>query len=81
MKGPPEYGGEKFWLDLWAKQGNFLWSLLEQQIVVGHRILEIGGGAIGVIRWMKRAKLYAIDPLGLIVLREVRLPASREILA
>jgi len=58
--------GEQFWLDLWDAQGKFLQDMLGQFIKITQRtrILEIGGGAIGVIRWFKKGKLYALDPLG-----------------
>lgn len=63
MEGPPLYGGEKFWLDLWAKQGKFLRSFLGHYMYEDSRTLEIGGGIMGGIRWLKGVKV-SVDPLG-----------------
>lgn len=59
-------GKEQFWLDLWSAQAKFLQGVLKKHIKITKktRILEIGGGAIGVIRWFKKGKLFALDPLG-----------------
>lgn len=62
-EGPPDYGGEKFWLDLWRNQARFLLGLIGPAMSKHTRTLEIGGGVIGVIRWLKGVKV-AIDPLG-----------------
>lgn len=68
LKGPPNYGGERFWLDLWASQAEFLLEVLRKEFGIipndALRVLEIGGGAIGVIRWFERGHLFALDALG-----------------
>lgn len=62
MEGPPDYGGEKFWLDLWRNQARFLLGLIGPDMSKHTRTLEIGGGVIGVIRWLKGVKV-TVDPL------------------
>lgn len=66
----PETGycvvGERFWLDLWDSQAGFLWPIINElkKVTPKTRILEIGGGAVGIIRWFDEGQLFALDPLG-----------------
>lgn len=56
--------GGRFWPNFWAPQAELIWNLLRKRNVSDEtRILEIGGGVIGHIRWMRKGKLFALDPL------------------
>lgn len=65
-KGGEGLGGERPWLNLWASQAAFLWPLINslKNVTEETRILEIGGGAVGLIRWFEEGQLFALDPLG-----------------
>lgn len=65
-------GGERHWLDLWAPQAELIVRILTeaQRMHTYMQVLEIGGGAIGHIRWFRHGELVAIDPLGAIFERE-----------
>lgn len=65
-------GGERHWLDLWEPQAKLIVRILAeaQQTQPYMRVLEIGGGAIGHIRWFPVGELMAIDSLGAIFERE-----------
>ena len=58
-------GGERHWLDLWEPDAKLLVQVAEKLIGLDDNtwILEVGGGAIGHIRWFPKAQLFAIDPL------------------
>jgi len=56
--------GGRYWLDLWAPQAELIWSLLQRRGVTDETcILEIGGGVVGHIRWIRKGRLFALDPL------------------
>jgi len=65
-------GGERHWLDLWAPQAKLIIRILLEynRMHPFMRVLEIGGGAIGHIRWFPIGELVAIDSLGVIFERE-----------
>lgn len=65
-------GGERHWLDLWAPQAKLIVRILTEahRMDAGLQVLEIGGGAIGHIRWFPVGELAAIDSLGAIFERE-----------
>lgn len=58
-------GGERHWLSLWEPDAKVLVQIAEKLIGLDENtwILEVGGGAIGHIRWFPKAQLFAIDPL------------------
>lgn len=58
-------GGERHWLDLWEPDAKLLVQIAEKLIGLTEDtwILEVGGGAIGHVRWFPKAQLFAIDPL------------------
>ena len=58
-------GGERYWLNLWKPDAQALVRIAEKLIGLNEDtwILEVGGGAIGHIRWFPKAQLFAIDPL------------------